>query len=332
MKTKHVDILNIGLIILTAFLAYLYPMELFVFAYAILGPLHYLTEINWLDKKGYFTPERRKMWMWIGIISTSLIVLPKIYLNLVSNEPSTMRSVMEFINYWSNAMIFLTILLAVGVVFIKRKVIWVALMVIGLVAAILLNGFNSYTIIIGLLIPTILHVYVFTLLFMLYGAKKSKSVWGFVSAAMAVLAPLFFAYVNLDGVAYHFSDEIRMAYEGNNFHQTPALFANFIGIAEFKQFFVYEQLELRLMMFISFIYTYHYLNWFSKTSLIEWHKSLTVRNSIVIGIAAVAMIALFYYDYRLGFLVSLFFSFLHVILEFPLNVVSLRGLFTKTSS
>ena len=35
--------------------AFMLPFETFLFAYAFLGPLHYLTEISWLHDRKYFT-------------------------------------------------------------------------------------------------------------------------------------------------------------------------------------------------------------------------------------------------------------------------------------
>src|ERR1043165_8502495 len=34
--------------------AFVLPFELFLFSYAVLGPLHYLTEISWLHDRKYF--------------------------------------------------------------------------------------------------------------------------------------------------------------------------------------------------------------------------------------------------------------------------------------
>ena len=38
--------------------ASLIPFELFLFAYAVLGPLHYATEISWLYDRRFFAPRR----------------------------------------------------------------------------------------------------------------------------------------------------------------------------------------------------------------------------------------------------------------------------------
>ncbi|MEZ4686061.1 MAG: hypothetical protein R3B47_08345 [Bacteroidia bacterium] len=58
MTTESVDKLNIGLVI-AAFGGDVPAFELFLFSYAFLGPLHYLTEINWLQKRSYFVSDKR---------------------------------------------------------------------------------------------------------------------------------------------------------------------------------------------------------------------------------------------------------------------------------
>ncbi|MGN6476377.1 MAG: hypothetical protein ACTHKV_04065, partial [Flavipsychrobacter sp.] len=55
---EKTDITNILLMILSGCVAMVLPFELFLFSYAILGPLHYLTEISWLHDKKYYTKER----------------------------------------------------------------------------------------------------------------------------------------------------------------------------------------------------------------------------------------------------------------------------------
>jgi hypothetical protein len=50
---------------------------------------------------------------------------------------------------------------------------------------------------------------------------------------------------------------------------------------------------------------------------------LRLASVTALGLAATG---LYFYDYVLGFRVLLFLSLLHVILEFPLNAVSLRQL------
>src|SRR6266542_962920 len=58
LSLDQVNYLNIGLMLLAMTLALARPFELFLLAYAILGPLHYLTEISWLHDKRYYTRSR----------------------------------------------------------------------------------------------------------------------------------------------------------------------------------------------------------------------------------------------------------------------------------
>jgi hypothetical protein len=51
---NRLDYVNIGLLIFSCILAFIMPFELFLFAYGVLGPLHYLTEISWLHDKNYY--------------------------------------------------------------------------------------------------------------------------------------------------------------------------------------------------------------------------------------------------------------------------------------
>jgi hypothetical protein len=329
MKAGQIDNLNIGLIIVAAILAFHYPLEIFIFSFAILGPLHYLTEINWLDKKDYFTKSSKRIWLWIGIVFSVIIVFPKLYFYMVEPNESSLSAAITFINSWSNSLIFMSIVLAVAFVFLKKKMYWIILLVAGAIGAFFLNTNDTYVTIIGRLVPTVIHVYFFTLIFMLYGAKKSNSKIGYLSVVIALLVPIFFIGVDITPGAYQFSIGMQDSYYQNNFHYTPILFAKFIGISDGKTFDIYGTMELRMMMFIAFIYLYHYLNWFSKTTIIQWHKSLTKLRSIAIVSIWIVMMGLFYYDFRLGFIVALFFSLLHVILELPLNFMSIKGIFKK---
>ena len=83
-------------------------------------------------------------------------------------------------------------------------------------------------------------------------------------------------------------------------------------------FFYSNPLMLAIMGFIGFAYLYHYLNWFSKTSVIQWHNIPRARFIAIIVLWLVS-IALYAYDYAVGLQWLFFLSFTHVLLEFPLN-------------
>jgi hypothetical protein len=86
-----------------------------------------------------------------------------------------------------------------------------------------------------------------------------------------------------------------------------------------------SSLAIMFARFIAFAYTYHYLNWFSKTSVIRWHQVPKLRFAIVI-IAWIASVALYLTEYNIGFRWLFLLSFLHVMLEFPLNHQSFIGI------
>src|SRR5579863_6645319 len=61
-SVDRINGLNVVLMLLSAGLAAAYPFQLFLFAYAVLGPLHYLTEISWLHDRGYYLKGRGGAW------------------------------------------------------------------------------------------------------------------------------------------------------------------------------------------------------------------------------------------------------------------------------
>jgi hypothetical protein len=81
-----------------------------------------------------------------------------------------------------------------------------------------------------------------------------------------------------------------------------------------------------LTKFLSFAYTYHYLNWFLKTSELDFKLSFNGRNFVLVSIYVLS-IGIYFYDYSAGLAATLFLSTLHVTLEFPLNLKTVRGVF-----
>jgi hypothetical protein len=77
--------------------------------------------------------------------------------------------------------------------------------------------------------------------------------------------------------------------------------------------------------FFAYAYTYHYLNWFSKTQVIKWHQ-IPLRQYVVIFALWGATIALYFINYKMGIAASYFLSMMHVVLEFPLNFQSFRDI------
>ncbi len=63
---------------------------------------------------------------------------------------------------------------------------------------------------------------------------------------------------------------------------------------------------------------YHYINWFSKTSIIKWHEIPKNRGITIIGLWMI-LLGIYAHSYQTGMATLYFLSALHVMLEFPLN-------------
>jgi hypothetical protein len=61
-KDVKINSINIGLMLISCIAAFVMPFEVFLFAYAVLGPLHYLTEISWLHDRQYFAKGKYDYW------------------------------------------------------------------------------------------------------------------------------------------------------------------------------------------------------------------------------------------------------------------------------
>src|ERR1051326_2567759 len=70
---ESVERVNVVLMIISCAAAFVAPFHLFLFAYAVLGPLHYLTQISWLHDRGYFA--RRKTDALLLLALTALAVV-----------------------------------------------------------------------------------------------------------------------------------------------------------------------------------------------------------------------------------------------------------------
>jgi len=334
MNTKSIDILNVGLILLSLFLAVQIPFSLFVFAYALLGPLHYFTEINWLSSKQYFVKDT--WWVGLVIVLCALLVIPKFFAE--PNFPTlygieSLQPLLSLLLYWSNAIIFL--LLAIAFILISTQKTRLRILFIGLacVAAYFFHTAPLYATIIGLLVPTLIHVYLFTLLFMIFGAMRSGSRWGYVAVGLVVIVPFVIGSSYINPQTYLFPDYVKQTMIENSFYKVNIMFGEFLGLTdqtnyEFEAFFM-DPMIVKIQVFIAFSYIYHYLNWFSKTTVIGWHRNLTTKRTLLIFGSWLALAGIFLWDYKIGFYAVLFFSFLHVFLEFPLNWISIKGIVGK---
>lgn len=179
----------------------------------------------------------------------------------------------------------------------------------------------------GLFLPTIVHVYLFTLLFMLYGNMKSKSGFGFLGSALLLLVPFFIIFMNIDVTSYMVSQRTATIYDASKFLNLNYIMTGLFDGYKDGKFYVLSPVGIKVQIFIAFAYTYHYLNWFSKTSIIGWKKSLTKRKSLYILLIWASAVGIYLYDFYTGLIALYFLSVLHVLFEFPLNAITIKSLF-----
>jgi hypothetical protein len=327
-KTGKIDLVNIGLLIFSCALAFVIPFELFLFVYAVLGPLHYLTEISWLHDKNYYTKSKKDVILLvvISLFLTALFVFgqhfPEQLNEYVPRELNTLlNSHLTFVAF--GAALFMAL--------IKKPVIRAVGIILTVLLVLLVNkSIPFFTV----FLPTLVHVFLFTSLFMLYGALRSKSKMGLLTVALHIICPFLLFYMFQGGDYIFLSDGGKDMYgnsmfAGLNFHILQEnLGVEIRSAEEFTNIMFNSNLGVAVMRFIAFAYTYHYLNWFSKTEIIRWHKVPKSRFVVVI-VAWIVSIVLYAMDYSLGFQWLFLLSFMHVLLEFPLNYVSVVGIFQE---
>jgi len=345
-KDNRINVVNIGLMFISCIAAFIMPFEVFLFAYAVMGPLHYLTEISWLHDRQYFTKGKYDhivLWVIGGIILLESLAYKNGW-----NWP--------FGSEFGNKIIFVALAGSLLMIFVKN----VLIKVFGLLFVLLLSNViftpdkrDGFAFFIGALLPTLVHVYVFTGLFILFGALKSRSMSGLLSVGVFIVCPILLYQLFQDKTFVAITQYGQDSYKagGDGFFNTNLSFLQEMFGVKFPQMkdaagnlLYYEgtdrpavdysnaanvvfhsQAGILLMRFIAFAYTYHYLNWFSKTEVIRWHKVPKSRFIVVIVLWVVSLV-LYGLNYSLGLRWLYFLSFCHVLLEFPLNMVSITGI------
>lgn len=322
LTTADIDKVNIGLMLLSLIPAFLFPFQLFLFVYAFLGPLHYLTEINWLHKKHYFTTHKNDYLLIAGFIIFigALIIFKSPYLLYIP--------LFTFIIFGA----------ALGMVLFKnagKKIVFTLLC--ACIGFLLFFVFRKhFEILFSTLMPSIVHVFIFTGLFILLGALKSKSKLGVASLCIFIACALLTLFAgtgfNIETISNtihnnhsDFQKLNKVMIAVFNTFQSPNILVNnnvASGFTQHELLIYFSGTGIKIMRFIAFAYTYHYLNWFSKTSIIQWHNTKKI-NLIAIFSIWLASVALYIYDYKTGLLWLYLLSFGHVLLEFPLNHISI---------
>ncbi|WP_309642375.1 hypothetical protein [Flavobacterium sp.] len=335
MNTKETDILNIILIIVSLALAFNVPYGLLIFSYAFLGPLHYLTEINWLKEKRYFIQETKWMWLFIAlaVISTIPVILN---LDVFSdfNKMPEIKKVKFFIANCFDEVFMILILFAIGLIHFKNKIHLSLFLIASIIVSILfLNYLTDYSMFVVVFVPTLIHVFLFTLLFMIYGTIKSKTTPGIIAIILLLLVPVIIMVSKINPMEYNTVTEFtKDSFRKSSFGSLNFRIAQWLAPIKPEQFGLLSVLGIKIQIFVAFAYTYHYLNWFSKTSIIRWDKSLTKSKIITILVIWLVSVSIYLYNFKVGFIVLTFLSLIHVFLEFPLNMTSIKVILEKVKS
>lgn len=329
MNGDRIDIFNLLLLVLSLLIAILLPFETFLFAYAVLGPLHYLTEINWLNNRNFFSREKKHI--WILIFLTVLISIPTLtYGRFALADKGLIHKIVRPISLEYSDIIFISFLTAIGLVFLRKWSQLIPLLTFGLGITYFLRAIPFFSIIIGVFLPTLIHVYFFTLAFMLLGIFRSKSKVGIVTFTLALLCPLLIFILPWELSLSMINNSMINKYLENGFQDVNVTLANFFtSEGTSAEMLIVSKVGIKIQTFIAFAYLYHYLNWFSKISVIGWLKNTSGKKLSLIGGAWCISVFLYYFDYQLGLTVLFFMSLLHVILEFPLNIICMRELFSS---
>lgn len=319
LTTAHIDWLNIALMLISAAAAFVLPFEVFLFSYAVLGPLHYLTEISWLHERKYFTTGTRDalVLVLLGILLFGFsVVVPRFFAPTPDAPLRVKQEFGQFMNQSGAVIVYLAFMAALAMTaFRSLKAKCWFMLAAGLFLVALIHV-QSWVLFFVVFLPTLVHVFVFTAAFMLLGALKNRSLPGMFSFLLLLCLGVFLLSYRPDVTAV-VSNEVRHHYQF--FVELNRWMARLLGHELATPDQAYQSaLGYALMRFIAFAYTYHYLNWFSKTSIIKWHQVNALRLTVIVILWLVAVL-LYWIDYTTGFIALYTLSFLHVFLEFPLN-------------
>lgn len=292
---RNINLLNIFLMLVALMLAYVLPFHLFFLAYALLGPLHYLTQISWMHDRRLFVGKDVNY----GLVCAVFIA---------------MTLLICFFNTYMHIWFAFAFALAVVLGGNLREKMFI--FIFSSLSLFFLTGlFQHSTAYIAVLLPTVVHVSLFTALFVLFGSVKSGSKTGYASVVVYIACALFSCLVEPSTAL---GESHPLLNDKGYFDYLIQTFLQAMNWSEAKL--------AQVMFFLSFAYTYHYLNWFSKVNVLKWAN---VSKKRLYWVFVFYVITMFVYvkDFYLGLKLMVFLSVLHVLMEFPLNVFVVKELF-----
>ena len=253
------DLVHLALMLGSLALAYMLPFELLLLAYIVLGPAHYYTEISWLHDRKYFMPHR----------SLAVVLALAALGGMFVADP-----------YWSGVLVW-SCLIGAGIAALglpAQRSAMLATVGVALTLGMMAGG--APFVFIAVLLPTFIHVCIFTLIFMTLGALRANS-----GAQLGIVAIYLIALALI--VAMPPSERTfiptlaRLGQE--NFGNVAQALGQLVGVPNLK-------FGGRITGLLSFVYTYHYLNWFIKAEIIHWN--LMSRGRLALVVSAIAVVYL----------------------------------------
>ena len=319
---------NIGLMLLSAAAAYAFPFELFLLSYAVLGPLHYLTEISWLHDRQYFvkpsgasrTPPSRgwraeRAWFALVVVTLGVMLYGLAGEKILHWKVSPAAEI---------GLVYAVFVSAAFLVLHKSRAVGIVLLAVTAVALVWFSG-SPYFGVVAFFLITIVHVLVFTAAFVLYGALKSRSGSGMLSLVVFVLCGCSFFVYAPAAFGSTAGEYVRHSYASFQTLNAELIKLFQLGPGTSLREIYESAAGITVMRLVAFAYTYHYLNWFSKTSIIKWH-AISRGRAALIGGGWMSAVAVYAYSYETGMIALYFLSVLHVMLEFPLNHQTFAGI------
>ncbi|MDE0965961.1 MAG: hypothetical protein OSB73_22780, partial [Candidatus Latescibacteria bacterium] len=218
---------------------------------------------------------------------------------------------------WSALFACIALLAAIGMVYFRRGFHKLVLGGVAALCAAYICRIPDIALFFSFFIPTLVHVYIFTGAFILFGTLRSRSMSGWLSLAVFVLCGACFFVFDIPNWDYGATEYLRTSM--GRLVRIPQEFIRVFGLSPEWDSVV------NVMRFIAFAYTYHYLNWFSKTKVIRWHEIPRRRFIALVALYGLS-VGVYAINYQWGISALFCLSLIHVFLEFPLNHKTFVGI------